>query len=171
MLSNIRKRKAQGGFTLIEVMIVLAIAGLILLVVFLAVPALQRNARNTQRREDAGNILSAVSEYVANNNGSIPTGVSAGSTTSVSIGVSGTNVVPVNLGYYDASGAPSNVTLAAGSSGYTAVGGANGTTTDTIVIVTGVVCIGNNATTNGASARSVAAIYTLENNVKQCRAS
>jgi prepilin-type N-terminal cleavage/methylation domain-containing protein len=34
--------KKEKGFTIIEVMIVLAIAGLIMLVVFLAVPALQR---------------------------------------------------------------------------------------------------------------------------------
>jgi prepilin-type N-terminal cleavage/methylation domain-containing protein len=37
----------RTGFTIIEVMIVLAIAGLILLIVFLAVPALEREARNT----------------------------------------------------------------------------------------------------------------------------
>lgn len=168
MLSNIRKRKAEG-FTIIEVMIVLAIAGLILLVVFLAVPALQRNARNTQRREDAGNILSSVSEYVANNNGVLPAGVSGGTATSVNVGATGSNTVPVNLGYYDASGTPSNITLAAGS-GYTTA--ANATTTDTLVIVTGAVCSGSGLATNsGASARSVVVIYTLENTVKQCRAS
>lgn len=167
MLSNIRKRKAQKGFTLIEVMIVLAIAGLILLVVFLAVPALQRNARNTQRREDAGNILSAVSEYIANNNGSLPTAMSGGTASTVNVGASGTNTVSVNLGYYDASTA-SNVKVDAGSGYGTA---ANGTTTDTIVVVTGAVCSGNNATNSGASSRNYVVIYTLENNVKQCRQS
>jgi prepilin-type N-terminal cleavage/methylation domain-containing protein len=169
MLSNIRKRKLQEGFTIIEVMIVLAIAGLILLVVFLAVPALQRNARNTQRREDAGNILSSISEYVANNNGALPTAVSGGTASSINIGASsGVNTVPVNLGYYDASVA-GNVTLAAGS-GYSTA--ANATTTDTLVIVTGAVCSGSGLATNvGASARSVVVIYTLENAVKQCRAS
>jgi prepilin-type N-terminal cleavage/methylation domain-containing protein len=50
MLHNLKKR--NEGFTIIEVMIVLAIAGLIMLVVFLAVPALQRNSRNTQRNND-----------------------------------------------------------------------------------------------------------------------
>jgi prepilin-type N-terminal cleavage/methylation domain-containing protein len=33
-------KKSDSGFTIIEVMIVLAIAGLILLIVFLAVPAM-----------------------------------------------------------------------------------------------------------------------------------
>ncbi|MBS7346174.1 MAG: type II secretion system protein, partial [Candidatus Sacchiramonaceae bacterium] len=37
------------GFTIIEVVLVLAIAGLIFLVVFIALPALQRNQRDTQR--------------------------------------------------------------------------------------------------------------------------
>jgi prepilin-type N-terminal cleavage/methylation domain-containing protein len=42
-MKNIYKQKRQQGFTIIEVLIVLAIAALILLIVFLAVPALQRN--------------------------------------------------------------------------------------------------------------------------------
>ena len=54
-MSNIKNRK--DGFTIIEVLIVLAIAGLIMLIVFLAVPALQRNSRNTQRKNDVANIL------------------------------------------------------------------------------------------------------------------
>ncbi|MDQ3065292.1 MAG: prepilin-type N-terminal cleavage/methylation domain-containing protein, partial [bacterium] len=41
MLSRIKNN--NKGFTIIEVLIVLAIAGLIMLIVFLAVPALQRN--------------------------------------------------------------------------------------------------------------------------------
>ena len=45
----------------------LAIAGLILLVVFLAVPALQRNFRNTSRRQDASMLYAAVQECMANN--------------------------------------------------------------------------------------------------------
>ena len=68
MLKQLRKR--TEGFTIIEVMIVLAIAGLILLIVFLAVPALQRNSRNTQAKNDASAILGAAQEY-SNNNGGI----------------------------------------------------------------------------------------------------
>ncbi len=69
------KLKNQKGFTIIEVLIVLAIAGLILLIVFLAVPALQRNSRNTQRKSDAGAALSGVSEYINNNDGVLPQGL------------------------------------------------------------------------------------------------
>ena len=66
------KRKKQEGFTIIEVMIVLVIAAVILLMVFLAVPALQRNSRNTQRKNDVANLLAAVNEYASNNNGQMP---------------------------------------------------------------------------------------------------
>jgi len=71
MLSNTRQSKTEG-FTIIEVLIVLAIAGLILLVVFLAVPALQRNSRNTQYRTEASRILSGAQEFINNNNGTLP---------------------------------------------------------------------------------------------------
>jgi prepilin-type N-terminal cleavage/methylation domain-containing protein len=63
---------AVRGFTIIEVLIVLAIAGLILLVVFLAVPALQRNSRNTQYRNEASRILAGAQEFVNNNNSTLP---------------------------------------------------------------------------------------------------
>lgn len=67
MYQNLKKK--TEGFTIIEVLIVLAIAGLIMLIVFLAVPALQRNSRNTQRRNDAAALVGAVNEFVSSNNG------------------------------------------------------------------------------------------------------
>jgi len=86
MLSNIRQRKEQKGFTIIEVLIVLAIAGLIMLIVFLAVPALQRNSRNTQAKNAASSILGAVSEYQNNNNGAMPTTAAVAADGTVTIG-------------------------------------------------------------------------------------
>jgi len=64
--------KDKKGFTIIEVVLVLAIAGLIFLVVFLALPALQRNQRDTQRRNDLGRAVTAVTNWSANNNGAVP---------------------------------------------------------------------------------------------------
>jgi prepilin-type N-terminal cleavage/methylation domain-containing protein len=75
MLNKIKNRKEEG-FTIIEVLIVLAIAGLILLVVFLAVPALQRNSRNTSLKNDVQNVLGGITEYQNVNSGSMPTGIS-----------------------------------------------------------------------------------------------
>lgn len=73
MFSKIKKQ--SEGFTIIEVLIVLAIAGLIMLIVFLAVPALQRNSRTTQVKNAAGAILTTMNEFVTNNNGQQPSAV------------------------------------------------------------------------------------------------
>ncbi|HTE22443.1 MAG TPA: type II secretion system protein [Candidatus Limnocylindria bacterium] len=70
MYQNLRKKtNREQGFTIIEVLIVLAIAGLIMLIVFLAVPALQRNSRNNARNSEAARISAAVTECLANRNG------------------------------------------------------------------------------------------------------
>ncbi len=68
----VKKSGQSKGFTIIEVLIVLAIAGLIMLIVFLAVPALQRNARNTQAKTEAAGMLGALNEFVNNNSGKLP---------------------------------------------------------------------------------------------------
>lgn len=65
------KKLDKKGFTIIEVLIVLAIAGLIMLVIFLAVPTLQRNQRNNARQTDANNLVAAVNECVTNRNGQV----------------------------------------------------------------------------------------------------
>ena len=64
------KHKLNKGFTIIEVVLVLAIAGLIFLGVFLALPALQRNQRDTQRKNDMSRFKAAYHQYSANNKGS-----------------------------------------------------------------------------------------------------
>ena len=64
--------KSKKGFTIIEVVLVLAIAGLIFLMVFVALPALQRSQRDTQRRDDMARFMSQLSQYQANNNGQVP---------------------------------------------------------------------------------------------------
>ena len=66
--TNINSKK---GFTIIEVVLVLAIAGLIFLMVFIALPALQRNQRDTQRRNDYSMLSSAITSYASNNGGKI----------------------------------------------------------------------------------------------------
>lgn len=75
-MQNDRKK----GFTIIEVVLVLAIAGLIFLVVFLALPALQRGQRDTQRKNDAGRVVSQITTFQTNNQGALPTDWSAAGT-------------------------------------------------------------------------------------------
>lgn len=64
--------KRWAGFTVIEVMVVLAIAGLIMVAVFLSIPALQRNQRNEQRKRDLRAIHAALIEYYNDNGFRLP---------------------------------------------------------------------------------------------------
>ncbi len=52
-----------SGFTIVETMIVLAIAGLILLLILEVIPSFDRSARNNERKQDVSTILNAVSQY------------------------------------------------------------------------------------------------------------
>jgi len=75
-----RQRKEKGrqtmgrsnGFTIIEVVLVLAIAGLIFLMVFIALPALQRGQRDAQRKSDISRMMTQIVSYSTNNRGDIP---------------------------------------------------------------------------------------------------
>lgn len=135
-MSNIKKR-SEGGFTIIEVLIVLAIAGLIMLIVFLAVPALQRNSRNTERKNDVANLLGAVNEFTNNNGGTLPT-------------VAGDFTGNTKLGYYTAADVV-----------YVTSGGAN-TDTSKVYIVKGYKCTDAITTPAAGSSRQVAAWYYVE---------
>ncbi|MBR3056296.1 type II secretion system protein [Candidatus Saccharibacteria bacterium] len=68
-----KKGEKKFGFTMIEVALVLGIAGLIFLMVFIALPALQRNAADAQRRDDIATLIGAIKKYQTNNRGMLPT--------------------------------------------------------------------------------------------------
>jgi prepilin-type N-terminal cleavage/methylation domain-containing protein len=148
MLSTIRKRKE--GFTIIEVMIVLAIAGLILLIVFLAVPALQRSARNTQRKNDVSSLLSALSEYTDNNNGTLP--ATCAGAACFGAATWGSNA---KLGFYATANV--NFTNEAAAAAPAAV-----TNINNVNIYNYSVCNGEVASASAATPRSVIALYALE---------
>ena len=63
----------RRGFTIIEVVLVLAIAGLIFLMVFIALPNMQSAQRNTQRRNDYNSLSTQITNYATNHNGAYPT--------------------------------------------------------------------------------------------------
>jgi prepilin-type N-terminal cleavage/methylation domain-containing protein len=69
---NVQQKNKEKGFTIIEVVLVLAIAGLIFLMVFIALPALQRNQRDTQRKNDLSRVQTAIQNYQSNNRNKIP---------------------------------------------------------------------------------------------------
>ncbi len=68
-------KKKQNGFTIIEVVLVLAIAGLIFMMVFIALPALQRSQRDMQRKNDLSRFQTALASYSSNNRNAIPDGM------------------------------------------------------------------------------------------------
>ena len=149
-------QKQQSGFTIIEVLIVLAIAGLIMLIVFLAVPALQRNSRNTQRRNDVSTYLGAVNEWSNNNQGRIPT-----ANTDLTTANTGVNAL-AKLGVYTAPTTATN-----GATAQTAI-----TAVDTMRYVYGATCGTGGATTPG-SGRAYAIQFAVEgsgsSSISQCQ--
>lgn len=62
----------QNGFTIVEILLVIAISGVIMALVFAAIPTLQRNARNNQRKQDVAAMLQAISKHELNNSGNYP---------------------------------------------------------------------------------------------------
>jgi prepilin-type N-terminal cleavage/methylation domain-containing protein len=72
-------RKDSKGFTLIELLLVIAIIAILALVVIVALNPVKRlqDARNARRYADVDSILTSIHEYVIDNNGSLPAGVTA----------------------------------------------------------------------------------------------
>lgn len=64
--------KTRKGFTIIETSLVIAIAGLIFLMVFVALPGLRAQQRDTDRRENITKFIQKVIDYQTNNNGALP---------------------------------------------------------------------------------------------------
>ena len=68
------------GFTIIEVSMVLAIAGVIMVVILSAVPQAQKNQRNNARKTIAQRLVTSLENYNANNQGTYPFNGPSGST-------------------------------------------------------------------------------------------
>jgi prepilin-type N-terminal cleavage/methylation domain-containing protein len=140
-MKNLYKQKRQEGFTIIEVMIVLAIAAVILLIVLLAVPALQRNSRNTQRNNDAAQIAAAVNTCLTNQNGN-PALCQNQAVGSVDIDTSKLGQLSTPVPAYSGTGAfPANNTSATWTFGYR--------------------CLGN-VPTSGAASRAITIQFKVE---------
>ncbi len=84
--------KTKKGFTLIELLVVIGILAILLAITLIAInPARQfGQANNTRRRSDVLQILNAIHQYAAENNGQLPPEVLAISGTAATT-LNGTN--------------------------------------------------------------------------------
>lgn len=87
--------KSQKGFTLIEILVVIAILAILAAVVFAALNPVGRfqDSRNSTRRTNVESILQAIRLYTVDNNGSYPAGIVTLDTGNFS--TSGSNTVPL----------------------------------------------------------------------------
>ncbi len=72
---------SRKGFTLIELLVVIGVLAVLLAIVLVAInPARQfSQANNTKRSSDVSAILNAVTQYAADNRGTLPTGITTSS--------------------------------------------------------------------------------------------
>ncbi len=153
-------RTNKKGFTIIEVVLVLAIGGLIFLMVFIALPALQRSRRDSQRRQDVGRFMSQIESYAANNRGNVP------AATTASINTTNTGFLDSymkrNTGEFKDPQTGNNYTVTFG-----VANNANATESN-LVYATTAKCSGENIIA-GAGTRSVAVKIKLEGSGFYCQ--
>lgn len=172
---KIRSAQKNQGFTIIEVMFVLAIAGVIALMIFKAIPALTRNSRNGERQNGVASVLRAVSHYELNNSGAMPVPCSGATCFGAN-----TFTDQQKLIYYDnvatttiyvCNGSYSSGALSYGASPCTAPPAV--TNVDKVYVYNYLRCNGNSFTITGAGYSDVAALYAVENSssigISQCK--
>jgi type II secretory pathway pseudopilin PulG len=160
----VKRTLKTSGFTIMETLIVLAVAGLFMLLTLKAIPALQRSSRNDQRKQGVQTILQAVSNYELNHSGTVPT--------QVDLRTFLNNYEKDNMGYYVTGnvvviptpndGAHHDVPKPDGAD----TGDKDSTDTghDQVVVANHAKCNANNsgASNDGASYSDIVALYYIE---------
>ncbi len=82
-------RTARKGFTLIELLVVMTIIVALAVTVFVALNPAQRlkDARDARRTSDVDSVLTAIHQYIVDNKGSLPAGLTS---TEMQLGTSAT---------------------------------------------------------------------------------
>ncbi|MEI6228434.1 MAG: type II secretion system protein [Candidatus Saccharibacteria bacterium] len=92
-------KKSQKGFTLIEVLLVIAILAILAGVVIVAINPFKQlaDARNGQRRSDVTTILNAVYQYTIDNSGTVPATITTTPTAVCSTGGTCTGLIDLSV--------------------------------------------------------------------------
>ncbi len=153
---NVTQKSKQNGFTIIEVVLVLAIAALIFLMVFIALPALQRSQRDTQRKNDVARVQTAIQNYQSNNRNALPADAEFN-----------TVLIPKYLTvdgadtFSDPNGNPYQFRVGTAPNAFD-------TANSYMYFTRGAVCNGDSAPTTGQGATKVAVQYKLEGGGTAC---
>lgn len=146
------KNQTKKGFTIVEVLFVLAIGGLILMMVFYAMPAINRWNNNNKRKADVSAILQAVSDYRLQNSGSFP--------------IATNSLTLPTLSIYKAT----NITIKSPTTSGLNPDPSQVTDSTIIYVYNNALC---DTTTPGkftaGGSRDIVALYALEPNMSQCR--
>lgn len=164
-------KKIEEGFTIVETLIVLAIAALIITIVLIAVPNLQRSARNTNMLHDAQDIASAIQTFESNNQGSLPSVSSisnSSGTITLSLATTGgsTNTGAESTAKVQSGDIVTGTNFSSSAINYSAAV-INGSTTQvgpgTIVVMSGALCgTTGSSQTPTQNSRAVAIFYPIE---------
>jgi prepilin-type N-terminal cleavage/methylation domain-containing protein len=81
-------KNSNKGFTLIEILVVIAILAILSAVVFVALDPVKRfeDSRNARRVSDVNTILTAIHESIVDTGGTLPGGLTTGMATPLEIG-------------------------------------------------------------------------------------
>ena len=101
------KQKAQRGFTLLEVLLVVAVIAILAGIVIIAINPSKNleDTRDAQRKADVNTIINAVYQYALDNNGALPASITTSDTEICSsTGAPCASPTAIDLGVLTASG-------------------------------------------------------------------